>query len=233
VTHLARELEQGAGLAIIAEEALATIDLTVLGGGSGPQNRRPAAAGHSGNVYFLERPFHATTLLSMVRSGLRARRRQYQARALLEDLRAGEERFRLFIEHAPAAIAMLDRELRYVAVSRRWMQDFKLSGVVVGRGHYEVFPEIPWHGGNRTSTASRAVEVSDGDRLERQDGSVVWIKREVRPWRDNRGDIGGLVISWEDITGEERRRGNSEIDDRRTAAPHEKSDCCHPVDRHV
>ena len=223
--HLARELEQGAGMAIIAEEALATADLTALERwmrtqppwsdlpivlltrrGDTPA-RNPAAQRLQdilGNVNFLERPFHATTLLSMLRSGLRARRRQYQARALLEDLRVGEERLRLFIEHAPAAIAMLDRDLRYVAVSRRWMQDFKLSGVVVGRGHYEVFPEIPsaWRQSHERCLAG-AVEVSNGDRLDRPDGSVVWLKREVRPWHDNRGDIGGLVISWEDIT--ERR----------------------------
>ena len=38
------------------------------------------------------------------------------------------------------------------------------------------------------------------DQLVRADGSSFWLKREVRPWRDNQGRIGGLVISWEDIT---------------------------------
>src|SRR6476660_1971082 len=128
VAHLARELDQGAGLAIVAEEALATADLRALERWmrSQPpwsdlpivlltrQGDTPARNPNAqrlqdilGNVNFLERPFHATTLLSMIRSGLRARRRQYQARALLEDLLASEERQRLFIEHAPAAIAML------------------------------------------------------------------------------------------------------------------------------
>jgi PAS domain S-box-containing protein len=154
-----------------------------------------------GNVSFLERPFHPTTLVSMARSALRVRRRQYQARALLEDLRAGEERLRLFIEHAPAAIAMLDRDMRYLAVSRRWMHDFKLSGPLIGRSHYEVFPEIPhtWRLEHQRCLAGE-VETSDGDRFERMDGSLLWLKREVRPWRDNQGNIGGLVISWEDIT---------------------------------
>src|SRR5262249_47389509 len=37
-----------------------------------------------GNVTFLERPFHPTTLVSVARSALRSRRRQYETRELLE-----------------------------------------------------------------------------------------------------------------------------------------------------
>jgi signal transduction histidine kinase/ActR/RegA family two-component response regulator len=39
-----------------------------------------------GNVTFLERPFHPTTLISLARSALRGRRRQYEARARLVEL---------------------------------------------------------------------------------------------------------------------------------------------------
>jgi PAS domain S-box-containing protein len=233
VAHLCRELEGGAGSAIVAEEAVATADVRGLEGwmtaqppwsdlplilltrrGDAPV-RNPAAQRLQdllGNVNFLERPFHPTTLVSMVRSGLRARRRQYQARALLEDLRAGEERLRLFIEQAPAALAMLDRDMRYVAVSRRWMLDFKLSGSLIGRGHYEVFPEIPeaWRVAHQRCL-SGAVVTTEADRLERPDGTMLWLKRDVRPWRDNRGDIGGLVVAWEDVTAAKEADENQKL----------------------
>ena len=39
-----------------------------------------------GNVTFLERPFHPTTFVSLAQSALRGRRRQYEARARLEEL---------------------------------------------------------------------------------------------------------------------------------------------------
>ena len=39
-----------------------------------------------GNVTFLERPFHPTTFVSLAQSALRGRRRQYDARARLEEL---------------------------------------------------------------------------------------------------------------------------------------------------
>jgi PAS domain S-box-containing protein len=43
-----------------------------------------------GNVTFIERPFHPTTLVSVVGSAVRGRRRQYQTRAILEDLTESE-----------------------------------------------------------------------------------------------------------------------------------------------
>src|SRR6185295_20302213 len=45
-----------------------------------------------GNVTFLERPFHASTLTSAVRTAVRGRRRQYEARVRLEELAESEGR---------------------------------------------------------------------------------------------------------------------------------------------
>jgi signal transduction histidine kinase len=105
---LIEELTAGAGFALITEEALLTADLRALaawlhaqpewsdfpfvlltqrGGGL---ERNPTAGRHLetlGNVTFLERPFHPTTLVSLARAALRGRRRQYEARARLVDLR--------------------------------------------------------------------------------------------------------------------------------------------------
>ena len=62
--------------------------------GGGPE-RNPFAARWLealGNVYFLERPFHPTTLASLARATMKGRRRQHETRVLLESLRRGELR---------------------------------------------------------------------------------------------------------------------------------------------
>jgi PAS domain S-box-containing protein len=103
---------------------------------------------------------------------------------------------REFVRHAPAAIAMLDRDLRYLQVSERWLSEHGLSGQdIIGRSHYEVFPEMPE---GRRETHERALqgEVLSGEDqpIQQRDGSVEWISWEVRPWHAHDGSVGGLMI---------------------------------------
>jgi diguanylate cyclase (GGDEF)-like protein/PAS domain S-box-containing protein len=117
-------------------------------------------------------------------------------------LRESREQIQLFIDHAPAALAMFDREMRYLAVSRRWMDDYGLGDLdIAGACHYDIFPEIPerWKDIHCRGLAGETIR-TDEDRFDRADGSVQWLRREVRPWRLADGAVGGIVIFSEDIT---------------------------------
>jgi len=117
-----------------------------------------------------------------------------QREAELETLRK-KALLREFVRHAPAAIAMLDRELRYLQVSERWLSEHGLAGQdIIGCGHYEVFPEMPE---GRRETHQRALrgEVLRGeDQPIPRDGAPEWISWEVRPWHAHDGSVGGLMI---------------------------------------
>ena len=129
VPELTSELELGAGFAILTEEALRSSDnsalaqwlerqpewsdfpfilLTSRGGGL---ERNPAAGRFLsllGNVTFLERPFHPTTLVSLAQAALRGRRRQYEARSRLHELREGEKRYRSLFNSIEAGFCIIE-----------------------------------------------------------------------------------------------------------------------------
>lgn len=121
-------------------------------------------------------------------------------------LRASEERLRLFIEHAPAALAMFDREMCYLYASRRWRNDYGLGDrELLGVSHYEVFPDIPerWKAAHRRALAGEVV-VAEEDRFVCADRSIQWLRWEVRPWHDALGAVAGILIFTEEITAIKR-----------------------------
>jgi PAS domain S-box-containing protein len=119
-----------------------------------------------------------------------------------EHLRSNERILRLFVEFAPAAIAMFDRNMNYIAVSQRFITDYGLVDAnIIGRSHYEVFPEIS----QKIKDIHRrcldgAVERADEDAFPRGDGTLDWVSWEIHPWYEKSGEIGGLLLFSEVIT---------------------------------
>lgn len=117
-------------------------------------------------------------------------------------LAKNKKQLRLYIEQATVSIAMLDRNLNYIATSRRWIAEYGRGYEdLTGRNHYEVHPDIPdgWRKAHRDALAGAIVE-NDDDHWIQADGSKHWMRWAVHPWTDESGDIGGIIISAEDIT---------------------------------
>lgn len=120
-----------------------------------------------------------------------------------EALRENEESLRRFVEQAPAAIAMFDRNMRYMACSSRWLTYHGSNEqCVIGRWHYEVFPTISerWREIHRRGLAGETVR-SEEDAFRFADGRVQWVRWEMRPWLAGDQSVGGITVMAEDVTG--------------------------------
>ena len=109
-----------------------------------------------------------------------------------------------FIQHVPCAIAILDRELNYLAVSDSWIVEHRLnSSNLIGSNYYETLPEIPqsWRQDYEDCLTGK-IECLNREEvfLVRQDGSIDWLHWQLFPWHDLDEQIGGLVVFTETIT---------------------------------
>ena len=118
-----------------------------------------------------------------------------------------EKHHQIFIEQTPTAIAMLDTNMVYLAVSKRWIKDFVFEDEdIVGRSHYDIFPEIgdDWKEKNQLCLKG-AIDICDEAPFYRKDGSIQWIYWDVRPWYNTEGEIGGLIMHTGDITEQKEK----------------------------
>jgi PAS domain S-box-containing protein len=126
--------------------------------------------------------------------------RTLEAQAAL--LQSQEELLKVFVKNVPAGVAMFDRDMRYLQVSDRWCSDYAIdSSQVLGRSHYELFPDLPrrWKELHRRGMEGETLR-SEEDRWERKGGTQKWVCWEICPWRTPSGIVGGILIFAEDIT---------------------------------
>ncbi|MAS35975.1 MAG: hypothetical protein CL610_18350 [Anaerolineaceae bacterium] len=123
-----------------------------------------------------------------------------QRELITQQLLRQEKLFRLFVKHTPAAVAMFDTEMRYIVMSDRWLADYGIQEDIIGRSHYDVFPEIgdDWKEIHQYCLGGR-VHKREEDHFPRADGRTDWIRWEIHPWyMDN--EVGGIVMFTEVIT---------------------------------
>ncbi|WP_225922908.1 ATP-binding protein [Pseudomonas farris] len=148
---LCNELSLGAGLLVIASEALLGANLEPLLGlieqqptwsdlpivllthHGGPEQNPASQLGlQLGNVTFLERPFHPVTLISLVTTALRGRRRQYEARDRLIDLSQSELRLQNTLETLEQQVEERTAQLRHNEEVLRQSQKMEAVGQLTG-----------------------------------------------------------------------------------------------------
>jgi len=229
----AEMMKRGAGLAIIADEAVHTAALRPLVGcleaqpswsdlpiillthrGGGPE-RNPAALRLGeilGNVSFLERPFHPTTLSSMARAAIRGRRRQYEARVRLEEISEREQQLQTALKAGRLGSWALDVESMTFHTSETSRGHFGVAAC--NDFSYDELRQVVHSDDVARMTEAIQQTLKSGDdyviehRTINPSGSVQWVDIRARALRNISGQVTSLVGVSSDITD----RKNSELE---------------------
>ena len=110
----------------------------------------------------------------------------------------------ILISDAPVALAIFDRNMRYLAASRRWYEDYNITqSTIIGRNHYEVFPDLPERWKVIHQECLRGANKSNrGEVFNRQNGDQQWIAWEIQPWQldIHAPEPDGIIIFSENLT---------------------------------
>jgi len=213
---LQRNLFEGAGAAIITEEALIGRNTSELVGWVAQQPSwsdfpfivllEPGASAEtvgqgcealqqSGNLTLLERPVGAATLVSAVRAALRARGRQYEVHDALIALTASERRYRTLAEALPQLVWTSRPDGQRDYFSRQWLE---YTGIPeeeqLGLAWLDsvVHPEDRERIRERWMASVKGQDEYDAElRIRRADGQYRWFKARATAVRD-----GGRVVRW-------------------------------------
>lgn len=236
IAALLVELRKGAGFAVVTEEALHSQDLrglrewielqeewsdfpfVLLTGRGGGIERNPTAGRHLemlGNVTFLERPFHPTTLVSLARAAIRGRRRQYEARARLIALRESETRYRTLFDTMDEGFCVI----RFLDGPHGKLSDFvhveanaafeRHAGLpnVVGQRLRDLLPD---EADGWIEQYRQVLVTGEPARFERELAATARIL-ELAAFRVEPSDRQEVAVIFQDVT--ERRRAETELRD--------------------
>jgi len=123
-------------------------------------------------------------------------------------------RLTAFVEHAPAAVAMLDNEMRYIAVSNRWLEDYHMNDRnIIGTSHYDVFQNVDDIRRQRHQRVLKgAIERKEEDIYQIPgDPQPLYIAWEMRPWYQYDGKVGGMMMFTQNITSIILQRNELEV----------------------
>ncbi|WP_111707093.1 PAS domain S-box protein [Lutibacter citreus] len=154
------------------------------------------------NLYFLKNQVLEKTNKELLSSQEKISNNLKELKLLKDKIEESAKLGKIFIEQAPNAIAMFDKEMKYIAASQHWREDYKLTDrEIIGQSHYDIFPEIgdDWKQDHK-ECLNGAINKCDEAPFKRADGTTQWLTWDVRPWYISKGNIGGLLMYTADIT---------------------------------
>ncbi len=179
-----------------AEQILAEIEIPILFVSS---HTEPAVVEKTEKITsygYVVKNSGITVLDASIKMAFKLFEAKMQEQRYKTDLLHSRDLMKYIIEHTRAAVSVHDRDLNYIYVSKQYLDQFHVKDRdVIGKRHYEVFPDLPQKLRDAHQRALRG-EVSKGedDPYELEDGTILWTRWECRPWYETDDSIGGFIV---------------------------------------
>jgi PAS domain S-box-containing protein len=106
------------------------------------------------------------------------------------------EIFPTLLEYTPSAVAVFDREMRYVTHSHSWLKDYELEAEsLIGQSYYDVFPKTScqWKQIHQ-KCLNGFIDSGEADSIVCANGTIKLVKWQIVPWRDRHQNVAGIIF---------------------------------------
>ncbi len=115
-----------------------------------------------------------------------------------------QEQIQIFTEQTPTAIAMFDTDMKYMAASEKWKEEYGLQDKQInGVSHFSLYKmdEEFWKPVLKKCLNGENLEGKE-DQFTRNNGTIYWLKWQANPWYKDDKSIGGIIVHTFDITSQ-------------------------------
>ncbi|MCE3076577.1 response regulator [Chryseobacterium gwangjuense] len=126
-----------------------------------------------------------------------------EAKKTYLELERKEAMLQSFVNNVPAAVAMFDKDLNHVSVSKRWKKEFHQDNQdIIGKNLFSIYPDVSEERRKIYKDALKGISYKN----ENQVFEIVGFDEpqhfnwEVIPWNMNDGETGGVIIFTQNIT---------------------------------
>jgi len=144
----------------------------------------------------------------------RIRRGRGNAGVVNESELAARHNLQLMVEACPLAMAMFDKDMRYLIANLPWRKAFGIAeSGCSGKSHFDLFSEVSRRWRSLCESCLNEVDEQNGEELvEWADGAMDWVRWTMTPWLFEGGEAGGIVVCAQSITGEKRLRREQQFE---------------------
>ena len=103
-----------------------------------------------------------------------------QAEKSEKALKQSDDLMKYIIEHNRSAVAVHDKDFKYIHLSQRYLEEYNLVGLnIIGKHHYDVFPDLPqkWRDVHKKALLG-IVSSAEDDAYYKDNETVMWTRGE-------------------------------------------------------